>query len=278
VDQTKTNISVFEYHPPAYGEVKVKRLVRIASPTKAIVVGIVLFTAAVAEIATMVFNVVVGATIDGVLLFTIVNVAFFSRSDSIRKILIPLLLVPLLRILSLAIPIPHIMPIFWYLLVGVPLLIATFIVVRVIGLPALSLRQSFMKWFLQILFGLLGIPIGILAAYLLSSPSIMIPGKTIGWIISGAIILTLCSALIEEIIFRGLVQNVTLDSYGLIGLLISSGVYAIMTVGTLSPGYVIFFGITGLLFSLWVKISGSLWGVILAHCLVNIIFLLLLAH
>ena len=254
-----------------------KQLAKIASPTKAIVTGIVLFTAVVAEIAAIVFNVIVGATIDAVLLFAIVNVAFFSRSDNIRKILIPLLLVPLLRILSLAIPIPHIVPIFWFLLVGIPLLLATFIVVRVIGLPTLSLKQSFIKWFFQVLFGLSGIPIGVLAAHLFSSTS-MIPGKTIGWIISGAIILTLFSALIEEIIFRGLLQNVSLDSYGLIGLLISSAVYAIMTVGTLSPGYVIFFGITGLLFAVWVKISGSLWGVILAHSLVNIIFLLLLAH
>ena len=278
MDQTKFNISIFGYHPAAYAEVKVKQLVRIASPTKAIVVGIVLFATVIAEIAAIIFNVIVGATIDGVLLFAMVNVAFFSRSDGMRKILIPLLLVPLLRILSLAIPIPHIMPIFWYLLVGIPLLLATFIVVRVIGVSKLSLRQSFMKLSFQILFGLLGIPIGVLAAHLLSSPSSIVPGKTIGWIISGAVILTLFSALIEEIIFRGLVQNVTLDSYGLIGLFISSGLYAIMTVGTLSPGYMIFFGITGLLFAMWVKISGSLWGVILAHSLVNIIFLLLLAH
>ncbi len=259
-------------------EIKVKQYFRTTSLSIFLAITLSLLLVIVAELLSITVGVLAGAIIDGVVLVGLVNYSYFVQIPESRRIILPLTLVPLLRILSITIPVPHITPIIWYLLIGIPLMMAALVIIYINGLRALRFTISRRAWVIQGLFGLLGIPIGILAWRILPTSIITIPNRSIGWIILGAIIISIFSALPDEIIFRGLVQNALTASFGPLGIAMTAVLYGVMFAGTLQWSYVVFFGLTGLLFSLWVRRTKSLWGAIIAHSIVNIIFVILLVH
>ncbi len=256
----------------------VRQFLRTTSRSIFIAITLSIILVIAAEILTVFVGVLAGAILDGIVLVGLVNFSYFAEIQEARRIILPLALVPLMRILSVTIPVPHVAPLFWYPLIGIPLLLAGLISIYMTGLPALSFQIGRRKWAGQIAFGLLGIPIGLLAARMLPPGMITIPTRSAGWIILGTIILALFNAVPEEIIFRGLVQNALWEVFGPIGLAITAVVYSSLFTGTLHLSYIIFYGLTGLLFTLWVKLTKSLWGAIIAHSLINVIFLLLLVH
>lgn len=227
-----------------------------------------------AEVVTMYVNVITGAILYGALLIILVNLSYFSRRRLVRRIYLAFTLIPLLRILSLAMPIKQVAPIYQYVLTGFPLLIATIVVVRDIGLPAFRLNLSALEWVYQIIIGISGIPLGLIAALTLTPPPSLIGSRNLLWIFLLWIVFTLFGAVMEEIIFRGIIQKALSFPFGAASIILTSLLYASMFVGTLSPGYILFYGLTGLLFSIWMQISDSLVGVIMAHSLMNIIFVL----
>jgi hypothetical protein len=227
-----------------------------------------------AEVITTYIGVISGAILHGVLLVGLTNLSYFSRSASKRRVYLAFMLLPLLRILSLAMPIQQVAPIFQYLLTGMPLLLSTLLVVRVNGLPAFRLNLSALEWIYQVIIGASGIPLGLIAGLTLSPLPGLISNTNLFWFLILWIVFTIFGAVLEEIIFRGLLQKVLSSTLGSISIFLTSLLYASMFLGTLSPGYLIFYGFTGLLFSIWVHISDSLVGVIIAHSLMNIVFLL----
>lgn len=257
---------------------KDKPSVRI-SPRPVIIYSIAYLVLIVAaELLAAFFGVLIGAILNAILLVVLVNYSYFSKSAIIQQISLPLMLVPLLRILSFTVAIPDVYPIFWYVLVGIPLLLAALLLIIVQGLPAFTQRLNISGWVIQGLFGLLGIPLGILASYILPPLSPIIPDASIAWVAFGAFVLFLFSALTDEIIFRGFIQKTMTYVFGSGGLVIGSLFYACMFIGTLQISYILFFGLTGFLFSLWVKLTNSLWGAVFAHTVLNVIFILVLVH
>lgn len=230
--------------------------------------------AAVAEIVTVYVDVLGGAILYGILLLVFTNLAYFSRSRVGSQIYLALTLLPLLRILSLAMPIQQVAPIFRYVMTGIPLLISTVLVIRANGLPYLRLNLKGAEWLFQVLIGASGIPLGIIASLLLVPPPELLDNPNLAWIFVLWVAYTLFGAVMEEIIFRGIIQKALASTFGFYSVLISTLLYAAMFLGTLSPGYVVFYGLTGFLFSLWVRLSDSILGVIVAHSLMNIVFLL----
>jgi uncharacterized protein len=245
----------------------------VASTTKAMVLLFVMVTI-FSEVVTMFVDVVSGVLIYGVALLALINLAYFSKLRLTRQVYLALTLLPLLRILSLAMPIHQVPPIFQYVLTGVPLLVATFVAIRANGLSSLGLNLTGLEWVYQIIISLSGIPLGVIAALTLVPPPSLVSHTNLLEILLLWIVFTLFGAVTEEVIFRGLVQKALSYSFGAFSVVLSSILYASMFLGTLSPGYVIFYGLTGLLFSIWVHISGSIIGVIMAHSLMNILFLL----
>lgn len=228
-----------------------------------------------AEIVTVFIGVIPGALVHGLLIFGLTNLYYFSRDIDERRVYLALILLPLLRFLSVAVPNPLIDPAIWYVLIGLPLLIATLWIAGVNKLPSLRTDLSVTKWVAQAIISLSGIFLGVVAALILAPPAEVVNSPDWGRFVIQVIVITLFSAVIEEIIFRGLVQNALSNAFGLMGIIFTSILYASMLLGTLSPSYILFYGLSGLIFSIWVKISGSLWGVIAAHGLMNIVFLVL---
>ncbi len=263
---------------PTMDRVEAPENKRIQVIPAAFYAGVIVYTLLIigAEIASTMIGVLAAGIIDSIVLLILANLAYFIRIPEVRRTIPALSLVPILRILSLALAIPKVPPIYWYALVGLPLFIAALVIIRTYKLPELLPGLHPTQWILQILFGLTGIAIGLLAIELLPSPKPIIPHYSLGWISAGAAIIIVFNGFTEEVIFRGLVQDAFTSIFGGAGILLSSLMYASLYIGTLSPITILFFGVTGLLFAVWAKVSHSIWGVIIAHCCLSIIFLLLI--
>lgn len=110
-----------------------------------------------------------------------------------------------------------------------------------------------------------------IAAFVILRPASLMGEFSWPALLAGSAILVVFTGFTEELIFRGLLQSVASEVYGsLAGILISSSIFAVMYFASLSLVYVVFISLVGLFFSLCVRLSGSIWGVTLAHSLMNV--------
>jgi len=78
------------------------------------------------------------------------------------------------------------------------------------------------------------------------------------------------TGFLEEFIFRGMMQQATIQTMGRLGLIYTSAVFAVLHIGYQSILDVIFVFVVGWFFALIVQKTHSIWGVTLAHGLTNI--------
>lgn len=210
---------------------------------------------------------------DALLIPILLNHYVLAEQAPYRRLLPALALIPLLRIFSLAIPLRELPELYWYMLVGLPLLLATFLIVRLLGLSAGNLGLKRAAWLGQFLIALSGVPLGWIA-FLLFRPQPLVGEYNLATILAGVVILTIFAGFVEEIIFRGVLQRVASEVFGLGGLVLSNGLFTLMYLGNLSWGYLLFMGLAGFYFGWSVRRTGSIWGVALAHSLLTIGLLL----
>jgi membrane protease YdiL (CAAX protease family) len=229
----------------------------------------------ITEAITTYLGILPGMFLYTILLIGLINLYYFTDDRGYRQIFVGFVMIPLLRILSLVVPFPKTPQIIWQAMIGIPLLFGAAIAIHLTSLPTIRKDMPRKKWVDQLFFGLCGIPLGMAAFYLLK-PEKIVPHFNLFWVILAAIILTFFSALTDEIIFRGIIQESFQTSFGSLSFLFSSILYAAMFLGTRSIGYILFFGFMGMVFAYWVQKSRSVWGAIIAHSLLNLVFFLFL--
>jgi membrane protease YdiL (CAAX protease family) len=184
-----------------------------------------------------------------------------------------LMLLPLLRLLSLVMPVRGASELGWYALVGVPLLLAVVLAARTLP-PEWTAQAMFRRPArLQAAIALTGIPLG-LVAYLILRPAELVRSAEPTRLVAGSLVLVVFVGFTEELLFRGLLQRVLRELFGSAGIALAAAVYAVSAVGSLSAGYVLFAGVTGLFFGWCVARTRALLGVCLAHGLLAIGFVL----
>lgn len=224
---------------------------------------------AVAEAISVFIGVIPGTLGHAILIPTMLSHYGLSEARY-RRVLPVLALVPLLRILSLVMPIQQLPQIYWHALVGLPLLIAAVLAAHLLGLSRAMLGLNLYARPLQALIALSGVPLS-MAAFFILRPDPLIGEVSGSTIMIGAAILTIFAGFTEEFIFRGLLQQVVGEVFdGRAATLYSTILFAIMYIGSLSLSYVLFIALVGLFFAYCVNKSGSLWGVVLAHSIMNV--------
>lgn len=222
-----------------------------------------------AELSVAMINSIAGIIFDSIALLGLINYIVFVGESRFQKTAFALALIPLLRILSLAVPLIQVPEIYWYVLVGVPFLGTMFLFSRYARFSWDNLRLKLGAVPSQLVVGLSGIPFGLAAFEILRPKPLPISSS---WISLGiaALILFLFVGFLEEVLFRGILQRAALDTFGSLGIIFVSVIYGFVYSGSLSIIYILFVAITGWLYALWVKRSGSLWGSITARSLWNI--------
>lgn len=171
-----------------------------------------------------------------------------------------LALVPLLRLLSLVMPLSVTPVWFWYLLAGMPFLLATLLTARALHYSWSDLGLSRAHWATQLAIALSGPLLGLLLYTLtpVDSPNLLtVRGGQFNPL--GAIAALLFAGCAEELLFRGLLRRAT----G--GITSGTILFGTMYLATFSLSMVLFMTLVGLFFGWCAARTNALWGVALAN-------------
>ncbi len=218
----------------------------------------------IGELTLAYHDLVTGTVIHAALLFALLGHYALRHGTAYGGMLLALALLPLLRILSVAMPLPEVAPIYWHALVGVPLLGGLGYATALLGGPRRAWGWERGAWRAGALVALGGVPLGYVAYRVMRPEPPFASSDTLQLVLGGAI-LVLFVSVPEELLFRGLLQQAGRELFGPHTVTASSALYAIMYVGTLDGATVVFMALVGLLFGRIAYRTHSLWGVILAH-------------
>jgi len=241
-----------------------------------IIAIIYLLAIALAEVVTIFYMPVWGIACHLLILVAVLlhSALGFAGKRHSQQLVLSLALVPLVRIISLSMPLVNIPQLWWYPIIYAPLLAAAFVVVCVLGYRPEEVGLTF-KWLpVQLGVGLTGLLFGVVEYFILRLPP-LIAELTWQEIWLPALILLASTGFVEEFIFRGVLQRAAVAAFRWWGIIYVSLLFAILHIGFLSWLDVIFVFIVALFFGWVVKKTGSLIGVSLAHGITNIMLFLI---
>jgi membrane protease YdiL (CAAX protease family) len=175
-----------------------------------------------------------------------------------------LALVPLLTLLSFALALDRTSA-GAYALIGAPAVLAVVLAARTLQ-PGRSLRDwAGTRFPRQAVVAASGIPLG-LAGFALLEPGPLAGSPSGAALIGAAVIVFVVAGVVEEAIFRGLLQPALGDVLGpAAGTAAASLLFAAAYLGAGSAEAVAFFAVLGALAGAWVQRTGDLAGVAAAH-------------
>jgi membrane protease YdiL (CAAX protease family) len=197
-----------------------------------------------------------------------------TNDQTQHRLFVALSLAPLTRILSLSMPLDALDLVYWYAIIGTPLFIAAAMIMNSLRLSRADVGLTVGNLPLQVLIGLGGFSLGV-AEYLILEPEPLMGSFSAGEALVAGAILLIGTGLLEELIFRGVLQTVARESLGSLNLVYVSALFAVLHVGYQSAPDVIFVFAVGLLFALAVRYTGSIFGVTIGHGLTNITLFLI---
>lgn len=186
-----------------------------------------------------------------------------------HKLLLALALAPLIRIFSLSMPLENLDLIYWYALVGAPLMVAAFVVARTLDLTWQDIGLTLRSLRIQALVAATGLIFGF-AEYFILRPEPLIDGLSLGSVWLPALILLIGTGFNEELVFRGVMQSASSAALGKLAILYVTVVFAVLHLGYKSVVDVAFVFAVGLFFAWIVAKTRSLLGVTLSHGITNI--------
>jgi membrane protease YdiL (CAAX protease family) len=230
---------------------------------------------AMAELITTFVDPRLGLAAHGVLLLVLFLHAASVDSKVERVFLVSLCFAPLIRILSLSLPLAQIPILYWYLITSVPLFAALLVAAPVLGYSWPKLGMNLRRWPLQLAIGLTGFLFGALEYFILKPDPLAasLRWSHFWW---PALILLLCTGLLEEMIFRGLLQRSAGDALRRMGVVYVALLFAVLHIGYQSLADFCFVLLVGLFFGWVVQRTRSLLGVTLSHGLTNITLFLIM--
>ena len=192
-----------------------------------------------------------------------------------QAFLVSLAFAPLIRVISLSLPLADLPLLYWYPITSIPLFAAVLIAAPTLGYRWPDLGLNLRRWGLQLVIGLSGIALGVLEYWILRPEPLV---STFEWraLLWPALILLVSTGLLEEMIFRGLLQRASMDVLGVWGIGYVAILFAVLHTGYQSLLDVIFVLVVGLAFGWIVHRTRSLLGVTLAHGLTNIVLFLIM--
>lgn len=194
------------------------------------------------------------------------------------RLVLVLLLIPLIRLLSLGLPLQALPQISWYGAVAVPLFVAMGVLARQKQWSRSELGLVWGKWGPQLFFTVVGLGLGWME-YRILAPTPLAP--TLMWqdLWLPALVLLLFTGLLEELLFRGFLQSAAIAVMGKPSAIVFVALlFAVMHIGYRSWADFLFVFAAGLLFGIFTARTGSIVGVTLAHGLTNIMLFLILPH
>ncbi|MCL7413484.1 MAG: CPBP family intramembrane metalloprotease [ANME-2 cluster archaeon] len=201
-----------------------------------------------------------------------------SESDVYRP-LQALMLLPLLRLVNISMPVFYEMTLYSYIFIYAPLLIPVYLV---------AVHQKYTAAQLGLTRGNLKviIPVSIIIAlaiaegeYYIIRPGYLIPDLSFWNMLKLSLVMILFIGLVEELIFRSIVQTRLEETYGLFyGLMITSLMFGIMHSGYGTVYEMMFTSLAGLVVGYLFQVTRNLPLIALTHGMVNVFLFGVIPH
>ncbi|NLX09218.1 MAG: CPBP family intramembrane metalloprotease [Chloroflexi bacterium] len=228
-----------------------------------------------AEILTTIVEPTVGSILHSGVLGLLLLHSAISWELPIHRLLVTLSFAPLIRLISLSLPLAHYDQMYWYLITSIPLFVTGFMIMRMLKITLPQSGYSVRGWLAQALIALTGLALGYLE-YRILRPQPLISELTLEAIWFPALILLFCTGVLEELLFRGIMQSTAVETLNHFGVWYVAIVFAVLHIGYQSVVDVLFVFLVGLFFGWIVLKTRNLVGVSLAHGLTNIMLFLVL--
>ena len=234
-----------------------------------------LFVLTLTELFTLIVNPQVGLWANSVILVILIVHTTLVWRRPYYKLFLSLIFVPLIRLVSLSMPLAGFPLIYWYLVTSVPLLAASFLIARLAGFSGRQIGLGLGDLSLQIAIGFSGLVFGTIEYWILvPEPPVEVRSWGTMWL--SAMILLVCTGFTEELIFRGIMQRAAQEAMGSLGIYYVAALFAMLHVGHAAWLDTPFVFVVALFFSWIVVKTRSILGVTIAHGLTNIVLFLIL--
>ncbi|HKZ50249.1 MAG TPA: CPBP family intramembrane glutamic endopeptidase, partial [Dehalococcoidia bacterium] len=238
-------------------------------PLPIVFVSLYVTAVAAAELATTFTDARWGLAAHITILAALLAHASLAGKQSSQRLFLALALAPLIRILSLTMPLENVDLVYWYAIVAVPLLLTAAIVAVNLKLSRQDLGLTLRALPLQGLIAVSGLGFGV-AEYFILRPKPLIDELSWNSATLPALILLVGTGFNEEFVFRGVMQSASRQALGKLSILYVAVVFAVLHLGYKSVSDVAFVFAVGLLFGWLVARTRSLLGVTLSHGITNI--------
>jgi membrane protease YdiL (CAAX protease family) len=227
----------------------------------------------VAELLTALIEPRVGLLLHGILLLVVLLHTARSWDQPERELLLTLSFAPLIRLLSLSLPLGGFPLVYWYLITSVPLFASVMVAMRTLGftLHTIGLTSRKLGW--QVAVSATGLAFGLME-YQILRPNPLARALTWNQLLLPATILMVSTGFMEEVIFRGLMQRASTDTLGRFSVPYVAAIFAVLHVGYKSLLDVVFVFGVALFFGYVTNKTRSILGVSISHGLTNIVLFL----
>jgi uncharacterized protein len=210
----------------------------------------------------------IGLLLHGLLLLALLAYAGLAAEEAHRPFLLALSVVPVARLAGMLLPVGHAPEVFQVALSGLPLSLATWLVIRRTRWDFSGMGLTFQGWRFQLLVAVSGFGLGY-AGFLILKPELLAADllqKSLWFLV---LISLVFSGLLQELVLRGLLQSTAVLSLGRLGVIYVALVSTLIHLGSQSTWHWAFIFCVSLAFGLVAWRTGSTLGVALAHGLAN---------
>ena len=189
------------------------------------------------------------------------------------KLVMAITPVPIIRIASLISPVVQFTVLQWFLVISMVLFASIFTSIRVLGenLTDYGFKMPDRRHYpLEVFIVVCGFLFGFLENGILR-PEPFVESLNLVSLLAPFIALYFGTGILEELLFRGVIQKHAIDSFGKwSGIIFTTLVFTIFHMGWESIPDLFFVGTVGFIFSLVVLKTGSLVGVSFSHAVTNL--------
>lgn len=223
----------------------------------------------VAEALVAYSNLQVGLALEAVILFALLINSSLKTSHNFSLLLQSMMALPLIRIIGLSIPLMQIEPLYWFPIISIPLLAASFTIMRSQGLSFKDVGFIWDNIPLQLAIALTGVILGTIE-FIILEPKPLIATFNLQNLLFASIILIISTGLAEEVLFRGIIQKNAENVFGaLVGLLYTSLLFTALHIGWASIYDLIFVFMVAVFYGYAFLKTRSILGIALSHGISN---------
>lgn len=229
-----------------------------------------------AELITIYYSLSGGIILQIILILILIMGSTLTNSLRFSYLLQAMILLPLIRIMSLLIPLTGIRTIYWFLIILAPLIAAVLIIMQSQNLNWKSVGFIKGNLPLQLTIGLTGLVLGYIEYQIIHPAAIISDLNLYNLIFAGAIIIV-TTGFLEELIFRGIIQRNAENHMGKFwGVIFASLLFTILNIGWNSLADILFIFLVSLFYGYVFQKTRSILGIGISHGICNMVLFLIL--